>query len=93
VDHRSKVRFAKSCNNITDYLGKELITFIFWTAEVDPQLHVAYEQVFSDLGGAVSSGDITEFYKIKSECMADVYITYVKREFEGGSEWVLRNTI
>ncbi|KAF7894571.1 uncharacterized protein EAF01_010022 [Botrytis porri] len=93
VDHRSKVRFAKSCNNITDYLRKELSVFIFWTAEINPRLQEAYEQVFSDLGGAVSSGNITEFYKIKSECMADVCITYVKRESEGGSEWVLRNTI
>ncbi|TEY74979.1 hypothetical protein BOTCAL_0067g00350 [Botryotinia calthae] len=93
VNHCSKVRFAKSCNNITDYLGKELVAFIFWTAKIDPQLQEAYEQVFSDLGGAAASGDVTKFYKIKSECIADVCLTCVKRESEGGSEWVLRDTI
>ncbi|KAF7941988.1 hypothetical protein EAE99_000039 [Botrytis elliptica] len=87
------VRFAKSYNNITDCLKKELVAFIFWIAQVDPQLQEDYDQVFSDLGGAVSSGDINKFYEIKSECIADVCITYVKREFEGGSEWVLRNTL
>ncbi|KAF7956462.1 hypothetical protein EAE96_003803 [Botrytis aclada] len=93
MNHGPKVRFAQSRNNITDYLGKELAAFIFWIAEIDPQLQEAYIQVFSDLGGAVSSGDITKFYKIKSDCMADICIAYVKRQSEGGSEWVLRNTI
>ncbi|KAF7864410.1 hypothetical protein EAF04_006544 [Stromatinia cepivora] len=85
----SKVRFAETCSEVPGYLEEQLAAFIYWVLEIDLHLEKDCEQVFSDLGGAVSCGDMTKFNKIKSDCIANIYCTYVKR----GSEWVLRNTI
>ncbi|KAF5869255.1 uncharacterized protein Bfra_011798 [Botrytis fragariae] len=85
----SRVRFAKPRSEIPGYLEKQLAAFIRWVLEIDLYLEKDCEQVFSDLGGAVSCGDITKFNEIKTDCMANIYITYAKR----GSKWVLRNTI
>ncbi|TGO09898.1 hypothetical protein BPAE_1086g00010 [Botrytis paeoniae] len=85
----SRVRFAKPRSEVPGYLEKQLAAFIRWVLEIDLYLEKDCEQVFSDLGGAVSCGDITKFNEIKTDCMANIYITYAKK----GSKWVLRNTI
>ncbi|KAF7916237.1 uncharacterized protein EAE98_010822 [Botrytis deweyae] len=85
----SRVRFAKVRSEVPGYLEKQLATFMRWVLEIDLHLEKDCEQIFSDLGGAVSCGDITRFNEIKTDCMANIYITYAKR----GSRWVLRNTI
>ncbi|KAM3075094.1 hypothetical protein ACMFMG_007449 [Clarireedia jacksonii] len=88
-----QVHFAEPCSEILSNLEaspleKQLAAFICWILEVDSNLEKACEEVFSDLGGAVSCGDVTEFNKIKSDLMAQVFCTYKKE----GSEWVLRDT-
>ncbi|KAM0138221.1 hypothetical protein ACHAO1_003691 [Botrytis cinerea] len=90
ADHQSsRVRFVEPTSEVPGYLEKQLAAFIRWVLEIDLYLEKDCEQVFSDLGGAVSCGDLTKFNEIKTDCMANIYITYVKR----GSKWVLRNTI
>ncbi|TEY78373.1 hypothetical protein BOTCAL_0049g00140 [Botryotinia calthae] len=89
-DHQSsRARFVEPPSEVPGYLEKQLAAFIRWVLEIDLYLEKDCEQVFSDLGGAVSHGDLTKFNEIKTDCMANIYITYVKR----GSKWVLRNTI
>ncbi|PQE04519.1 hypothetical protein CJF31_00007358 [Rutstroemia sp. NJR-2017a BVV2] len=90
ADHRSsRVRFAKPCGEVPGHLEEQLATFILWVLEIDLHLEKDCEQVFSDLGGAASCGDINKFNKIKSNCIANICIRYAKT----GSKWVLRNTI
>ncbi|CAD6442908.1 ea26924f-abbe-4b0a-bc1e-e8ac2056d291 [Sclerotinia trifoliorum] len=86
-DQSSRVRFAEPYHEVSDYLEEQLAAFIFWVLGIDTHLERDCDQVFSDLGGAVLRGDMTEFIEIKSMCMAKIYCTYAKR----GSAWVLRN--
>ncbi|EDN92198.1 predicted protein [Sclerotinia sclerotiorum 1980 UF-70] len=73
-----QVQFAEPCSEVLNaleesYLEKQLAAFMCWILEIDSHLEKACEQVFSDLGGAVSCGDMTEFNEIKSRCMAEIY--------------------
>ncbi|KAF7931785.1 uncharacterized protein EAE98_004521 [Botrytis deweyae] len=88
-----QVQFAEPCSEVLNpleesYLEKQLAAFICWILEFDSHLEKACEQVFLDLGEAVTCGDRIEFNKIKSKCMAEIYCKYTKR----GSEWVLKDT-
>ncbi|ESZ89800.1 hypothetical protein SBOR_9813 [Sclerotinia borealis F-4128] len=90
ADHQSsRVRFAEPCNEVPSAMEKELSVFIFWVLENHLRLGKSREEVFSDLGGAVSRGDKRKFNEIKSKCMANICVKYVKT----GSKWVVRNTV
>ncbi|APA10453.1 hypothetical protein SS1G_07047 [Sclerotinia sclerotiorum 1980 UF-70] len=90
ADHQIfKVRFAEPHSEVRGRLEEQLAAFIRWVLEIDSHLEEDCAQVFTDLGRAVSRGDQNKFIEIKSDCMANIYCTYVKR----GSEWVLMNTI